>query len=270
MEAIKDEVVDALHKVFKPVGILLRNDSGIRAMEGLDSYVEAIGEVPERVIVVENGVRFAAPLAGGQKTGWFYDHRENRARLMRYVAAAVEGGKPPRVLDVFSYLGGWGIQAAAAGAAEVVCVDSSAAALDGAERSAALNDVGERVKLVEGDAFDALKALKAEDERFDIVVLDPPAFIKRKKDVSAGSEAYRRINQAAMQLLGKDGLLFSASCSYHLRRDNLLDILHRTARHLDRRLQLLESGGQGPDHPIHPAIPETDYLKCFAVRVVSD
>jgi 23S rRNA (cytosine1962-C5)-methyltransferase len=136
-------------------------------------------------------------------------------------------------------------------------------------RNAALNGVADRVQGIEGDAFDALKALRAEREQFDMVIVDPPAFIKRRKDAKNGIEAYRRINQAAMQLLGKDGMLVSASCSYHLQRDNFRELLLQSSRHLDRNLQIVEQGHQGPDHPVHPAIVETDYIKCFTSRVVS-
>ncbi|MCK5640449.1 MAG: class I SAM-dependent rRNA methyltransferase [Gammaproteobacteria bacterium] len=262
MEALKEDIVSALKKVLKPQAILLRNDTGSRALEGLDSYVTtALGDVPESVEIEENGTRFIVPLLEGQKTGWFYDHRNNRARMQAYV-------KDARVLDLFSYIGGWGIQAATAGASEVVCVEASARALDYVGPNAELNEVDDRVSAIKGDVFEVLKALRAERERFDVVVCDPPAFIKRKKDVKEGVQAYRRVSQMAMQLLGKDGILVSASCSYHMQRDNLMSVMDKSARHLDRSLQILEQGHQGPDHPVHPAIPETDYLKCFIGRVV--
>ena len=164
-------------------------------------------------------------------------------------------------------MGAWGIPAAVNGASEVFCIDASATALDQLEANAALNNVADKVTTIEGDAFAALKALREEKQRFDVILLDPPAFIKRRKDVKQGLEAYRRINQLAMQLLSRDGLLVSASCSHHLERKRLQEILLKTSRHLDRNLVLLEQGHQGPDHPIHPAIPETDYLKAFFCRV---
>lgn len=262
MERLRDEVVAALDKVLKPAAVLLRNDSAIRTLEGLDLYVTpALGEVPDSVAVVENNVRFEAPLAAGQKTGWYYDHRDNRARLGRYVRGT-------RVLDVFSYIGAWGVQAAAAGASEVVCVDSSQAALEQVHANAALNGVGGRVGVEHGEAFDVLRQLRDNGQRFDVVVLDPPAFIKRRKDVKEGLEAYRRLNQLGMRLLTKDGILVSASCSYHLRRDELQKLLLQSARHLDRSLVIVEQGGQGPDHPVQPAIPETEYLKAFFTRLL--
>jgi len=260
MERLREEVLTALEQVLKPRAVLWRNDSGIRAMEGLDSYVEdALGTVPEHVGVVENGVRFEAAPREGQKTGWYYDHRMNRARMQPYV-------RERRVLDVFSYVGAWGVQAAAAGAAAVTCVDASARALEGVLHNAELNGVAERMDGVQGDAFDALKALRAEGEKYDVLILDPPAFIKRKKDAKEGLLAYRRINQLALQLLARDGVLISASCSYHLSRASLREVLGQAARHVDRQLQILEQGHLGPDHPVHPVMAETDYLKVFTVR----
>ncbi|MCQ4348662.1 class I SAM-dependent rRNA methyltransferase [Pseudomonas stutzeri] len=262
MERQKDAVIEALVQVLKPRGILLKNDSNARDAEGLNRYVEtAFGVVPEWVALEENGVKFEAPVQGGQKTGWFYDHRLNRARLAPYV-------KGKRVLDLFSYVGGWGVQAAVFGATEVMCVDGSALALDGVERNAALNGVAEKLACVEGDVFEALKELKAAEERFDVIVADPPAFIKRKKDLKNGEAAYRRLNEQAMRLLNKDGILVSASCSMHLPEDDLQNILLSSARHLDRNIQLLERGAQGPDHPVHPAIAETRYIKSLTCRIL--
>ena len=262
MERNKDAVLEALVQVLKPRGVLWKNDSSARDAEGLERYVDtAFGVVPEWVALEENGVKFEAPVLQGQKTGWFYDHRMNRARLAPYV-------KGKRVLDLFSYIGGWGVQAAAFGASEVFCVDASAFALDGVERNAALNGVAEKMTCVEGDTFEAMRELKNAEERFDVIITDPPAFIKRKKDIKNGEAAYRRLNETAMRLLGKDGILVSASCSMHLAEDNLQNILLGSARHLDRNIQLLERGGQGPDHPVHPAIPETRYIKSMICRVL--
>ncbi|WJN59885.1 class I SAM-dependent rRNA methyltransferase [Pseudomonas sp. SO81] len=262
MERSKDALIEALVQVLKPRGILFKNDSAARDAEGLERYVDtAFGVVPEWVDLEENGVKFQAPVLEGQKTGWFYDHRMNRARLAPYVQ-----GK--RVLDLFSYIGGWGVQAATFGASEVFCVDASGFALDGVERNATLNGVAEKVTCVEGDVFAALKELKSAEERFDVIVADPPAFIKRKKDIKNGEAAYRRLNETAMRMLNKDGILVSASCSMHLEEDHLQNILLTSARHLDRNIQLLERGAQGPDHPVHPAIAETRYIKSLTVRLL--
>lgn len=261
MEQVRDALIDALEKVLKPTGILLRNDSPVRALEGLHNYVEEIGRVPPQVDLEENGTHFRAHLQAGQKTGWFYDQRENRARLARYVNGL-------RVLDLFSYAGGWGVQMACAGAREVLCVDTSSEALAQVAVNAGLNGVEARVQTRRGDAFDVLRELREAREQFDVVVLDPPAFIKRKKDVKAGIEAYQRINQQAMQVLAKDGILVTASCSYHLEAGTLQQLVLAAARHLDRSVQILERGRQGPDHPTHAAIPETEYLKALYCRVL--
>jgi len=262
MERVKEEIIIAIKETVRPERLIFRNDSSARELEHLSSYVEtAFGDSVEQLAVEENRVRFTAPVMSGQKTGWFYDHRLNRARMQHYV-------RERRVLDLFSYIGGWGIQAAAAGAAEVLCVDGSEAALARLAENAALNEVAARVQTRHGDAFSVLKDLREARERFDVVILDPPAFIKRKKDLPAGQAAYQRLNQAAMQVLARDGVLISASCSYHLGRDTLRQLLLQTSRHLDRSLTVLEQGHQGPDHPLLPAVPETEYLKCFTCRVL--
>jgi len=262
MEAMKEEVVAALEKVIRPRTVIWKNDSGARELEGLASYVEtAHGEPVDKAVVVENGVSFEVPIGSGQKTGWFYDQAANRRSLLKYVPGL-------RVLDVFSYLGAWGLAAAKAGASEVACVDSSAPALEILERSAAAN--GLSVRTVRDDAFDALAALRDAGEKFDVVVIDPPAFIKRRKDAPKGQAAYRKLNQLAMQLLPRDGILVSCSCSHHLAQDDLIDTVQQAARHLGRFAQVVEVGGHSPDHPLHPAIPETRYLKSLFCRVVHD
>ena len=262
MERLKDEVLAALQKVLKPAAVLWRNDSPTRELEGLERYVaDAAGAAPETVEIEEDDLCFQAAPRTGQKTGWFYDQRDNRARLDRYVQGR-------RVLDVFSYTGAWGIRAVARGAREVLCVDSSTAALEQLATNAALNRVSDRVYTRQGDAFEVLKALREARERFDVVIVDPPAFIKRRKDCKEGALAYRRLNEMAMQVLDRDGILVSCSCSQLLARDALIQTLLQGARHLDRNLVILEQGRQGPDHPVHPAIPETDYLKVILARVL--
>jgi 23S rRNA (cytosine1962-C5)-methyltransferase len=262
MEAMRADVEAAVRKAIAPAAMLWKNDAGVRELEGLPSYVEAaFGDVPESVEVEEGGVTFRIPLGGGQKTGWFFDQAANRLALRKYVGGA-------RVLDVFSYLGAWGLGALRAGATEVTCVDSSASALEGLQAAAAAN--GLKAATLRGDAFDVLETLHAERRRFDVVVIDPPAFIKRKKDIPKGEAAYRRLNQLAIQLLDRDGILVSCSCSYHLEPQQLLAGIQRGARHLDRFAQIVEVGGQAPDHPIHPAIPETRYLKAYFCRIVRD
>jgi 23S rRNA (cytosine1962-C5)-methyltransferase len=262
MERVRSEILTALETILQPRAIVLRNDSSIRMLEGLENYIEvARGTLPSEVFVEENGVRSYVPVLDGQKTGWFYDHRVNRHRLLTYV-------KQRRVLDVFSYTGAWGIQAAVAGAKAVWCVDSSAKALEYVNHNATLNGVSDRVQTLQGDTFEVLKRLRGEGHKFDVIVLDPPAFIKRKKDQAAGEEAYRRLNQLAIQLLSQEGILVSASCSLHLPGDSLREFLSVASRQVERHLQILEQGHQGPDHPVHPVIPETNYLKTFICRVL--
>ena len=261
MERIREPIVDALETVLQPAVILLRNDSPARELEGLASYTETVlGHLPERVDLEENGTRFEAPLAGGQKTGWYYDHRLNRHRLQSYV-------KNRRVLDVFSYIGAWGVQALQAGASSVTCVDSSETFLGIAQDNAALNGRADAMSTLAGDAFEILKGLREQGEHYDVVVLDPPAFIKRRKDIKEGGVAYQRINRLAMQLLSPGGVLVSASCSWHFRRSELLEAMRKAAAINGQNLQILEQGHQGPDHPVHPAMRETDYLKAYFARV---
>lgn len=254
MENLKGPLLDALQAEFSPRGIVLRNDSSAREAEELPLYVEDVGAVPQAVLIEEGGVRFEVAMHGGQKTGWFFDQRDNRDRLARYAREA-------RVLDVFSYVGGWALRAHGFGAKEVACIDSSAAALDAAAHNAALN--GASLETLKGQALDVLRQLGAEGRRFDLVIVDPPALIKRKKDHAEGLSLYGRLNRAALELLAPGGFLVSCSCSYHLEAAELQRVLLRESRAAGRRLQILEQGGQGPDHPVHPAIPETRYLKAY-------
>ena len=258
MEALKPVVLEALRDVLQPRGILLANEAPVRELEGLKLYTEDVGVVPDAVEIEEAGVRFEAPIKAGQKTGWFFDQRDNRDRLARYVP-----GKS--VLAVYSYVGGWSLRALKAGAASAAALDSSAGALESAARNAALN--GLSLETLKGQALDTMRELHKAGRRFDVVVVDPPALVKRKKDLEAGQSHYGAVNRAAIDLLAADGILVSCSCSHHLELDALQRILLRESRAAGRRLQILEQGGQGPDHPVHPAIPETRYLKAFFCRV---
>ncbi|MGH8260895.1 MAG: class I SAM-dependent rRNA methyltransferase [Steroidobacteraceae bacterium] len=263
MEALRPGVEAAVRTVLSPAALYWKNDSAARGLEQLPQVAEpAFGPVPEELEIRESGAIFTAPLAGGQKTGWFYDQAANRARLVRYLPFGA------RVLDVFSYVGAWAIAALRGGARSAVCVDSSQAALDFARRNAAAN--GLELECLRDDAFDALKALHERGERFDAVILDPPAFIKRKKDIPKGQAAYRKLNQLALPLIEPGGLLVSCSCSYHLAEADLLAAVQTAARHCSRFVQVLELGGQSPDHPVHPAVPETRYLKALFCRVTRE
>ena len=241
-------------------GIVWRNDAPLRELEGLPSQVEVDGEVPAEVQVEEAGLKFRADLREGQKTGWFFDQVDNRQRLARYA-------KGRRVLDLYSYAGAWGLRALQQGASAALSVDSSASAVAVAEAAAA--DNGLALEARKGQALEVMQELNAEAQKFDLVVLDPPALIKRKKDFDAGFSHYVRINRAAMQLLPEDGILVSCSCSHHLSAEQLQQVLMKAARGAGRQLQILEQGAQSVDHPVHPAMPETRYLKVFYCRLTA-
>ena len=266
MERLRPLVEEAIREVLGPRVLVWKNDGSSRALEGLPSVVSsAWGGLPDEVEVVESwpggpALRFSAALAEGQKTGWFYDQAFNRSLLGRFMPRGA------RVLDVCSYAGGWAVAAAAAGAGAVTCVDASAPALQRAGRNTAAH--GLEPDLRRGDAFAVLGAMVDAGERFDAVVVDPPAFVKRRKELPQGQAAYRKLNQLALRLLGNDGLLVSCSCSYHLAADDLLGAIHAAARQAGAEVQVLHAAGQSPDHPVHPAIPETRYLKAFFCRVL--
>jgi 23S rRNA (cytosine1962-C5)-methyltransferase len=259
MERMRDTLIEVLQDVLQPTGILLRDDSPMRALEGLAQGSVTIGTVPGSVALEEGGVQFRVPLGSGQKTGWFYDQRSNRLAMHKYVPGR-------RVLDVFSYVGAWGLQAARAGAAEVTCVDASGAALEALQQSARDNGLS-GVGIEAGDAFDVLQAMRATQRRFDVVIVDPPAFIKRRKDIRQGEQGYARLNQLALELVAPGGILISCSCSMHLAEARLQQILLQAAVRQSRQLQVLERGFQCLDHPVHPAIAETAYLKAMFCRV---
>jgi 23S rRNA (cytosine1962-C5)-methyltransferase len=260
MEVFKDQIAEVIAKVLQPKALLWRNDARVRDLERLDRYVEvAFGEVSDTVEVREGGLRALVSPTQGQKTGWFYDQRLNRERAAAYA-------KDSRVLDLFAYVGGWGLRCALAGAREVVSVDASPQALDLLRRNVALNGLEGRVSDVQADAFDFLKSVH-EDQRFDLAVLDPPAFIKRKKDARNGEQAYLRLNRLAIEALADEAILVSCSCSYHMKGELLSRTLLRAATQAGRRIQILEHLSQAPDHPVHAAIPETAYLKGIVARV---
>jgi len=260
MELLKPQIQQALRKVLHCEALLFKNDSAAREMEGLPGYVEAaMGRFDELAAVLEDGLEFQAPLAAGQKTGWFFDQAANRRALPNYVR------KGSRILDVFSYVGAWGVRAATSGAREVLCVDSSASALEIAAANAERNGV--KIATRRGDAFDVLEDLVREGARFDVVIIDPPAFAKRKKDLPKALAAYKRLNQLAIQAVADDGILVSCSCSFHVSAEDLQEAIAKAARGADKHLQIIQMGGQAPDHPVHPAIPETRYLKAYFCRV---
>ncbi len=250
-------VANALQALLHPTGILLKAGGAARRLEGLEDRVEVLfGQVPERLQIWENDCLFEMDPRGGQKTGWFYDHRANRRRLLSYAPGR-------RVLDCFAYLGAFSIPLAKAGALEVTAVDSSAPALALLEENARRNAVAP-IRIMHDDAMETLARLRDRGEQFDLIVLDPPALIKSKKDFKEGSIAYRRFNDLAMRLLAPGGILFTASCSHHLNRETLLGQIAFGAQRGD--YAIIGEGTQDMDHPIHPAVPESSYLKGFYVH----
>ena len=262
MDRLRETATSALLDLLRPAALLWKNDSSARKVEGLGESVELVhGTLEGPAIAREGGLEFLCDLREGQKTGWFYDQRDNRERLAPWVKGA-------RVLDVFSYLGGWGLRAAELGAAEVECVDVSARAVEGIRANIAHNGLAARATATVADAFDFLRDARHARRRWDVVVLDPPAFVKRRKDFKEGALAYRRLNEAGLQVLEPGGLLVTCSCSHHLPRADLVAGLQAAARAQDRFVQLIEPLSQSADHPVHPAIPETEYLKGVLARVL--
>lgn len=257
----QEALLDALDGLFSPRAIVLRNDTPARGAEGLEEEViVARGALEGPIEIVENGSRFQVDVLGGQKTGWFFDQRENRA-------AVAELARGKTVLDIFCYGGGFGIQAAVAGAASVVLADSSKPALDRAMVSAGLNDVGAVVSPSAGDAFRTLDRLESLGERFGIVIADPPAFAKSRKDVPAALQAYRKLARQAAKLVARDGFLFIASCSHNIETDAFAEAVRGGLSRAERNGRILLSSGAAPDHPVHPFLPESAYLKATLLQL---
>jgi len=261
MEALWPHVEAALTTFVKPRGIVLKNDTAARAQEGLEQYVRvAQGSLPEGgVSIIENETPFHVDVVEGQKTGWFFDQRENRA----WAAALARGGA---MLDVFCHTGGFGMPAARGGAESVTFVDSSGQALRMVEKNAALNGVEKKCRTVEGKAFDVMEKLAASRTKYDVAALDPPAFIKSRKDMSAGLKGYMKLARLAAPLVKKNGFLFFASCSSHAGVNELSDAVTEGMAKAGRVFQLIKVAGAAPDHPVHPLLPETAYLKGLTFR----
>lgn len=259
IEAARAELIQALQQIFgTEISIVFKNDGKGRQIEGLPSYVETIGTPVQHLTVLENGVSFSAPL-DGQKTGWFYDHRGGRQWLNQMAT-----GKT--VLDLFSYIGGWGIQAATHGARAVTCIDVSAKAGEFVQINAKNNQLSQ-VEFIESDVFDWLK--QNQTQRYDVVVLDPPALIQKRRDFEQGRQAYFKLNEGALALVNDGGILVSASCSLHLHREELLKIIQQVARRQHKQVQLVHEAHPLADHPQLLAMTESAYLKCLMFRVTS-
>ena len=257
MEALTPLILEALEAVFAPSAVLLKNDSQVRDLEGLERSVQfAKGRIEGPVEVLENGARYFADLEGGQKTGWFFDQRANRAWAARLAADA-------RVLDCYSHSGGFGILAALAGAREVTLVDRSEAALDLARRAAEANGVVERCRFLRGDVFTQIERLQKQGEVFELVIADPPAFVKSKKDLQRGAKGYRKLARLTAGLVAERGFLVLASCSHHMDEGHFLDQVNRGLVAARRGARVIHRSGAAADHPVHPALPESAYLKAL-------
>ena len=261
MAKLAPVIVSAARAVLAPRAIVLRNDATARAAEGLAAEAQvAFGEIAGPVEVRENGVRFLADALGGQKTGWFYDQRDNR----RFMARLARGC---RVLDLYCYGGGFAVAAAAAGAADVLGLDRAEGALALAARAAELNGVAATCRFARGEIFAELEKRGAAGERFDVVIADPPAFVKSRKDLGAGLRGYRKLARLAVGVAAPRGMLFIASCSHNVSGEDFAEAVRRGLLDAERQGRILRSAGAAPDHPVHPALPESAYLKSLTLAL---
>jgi 23S rRNA (cytosine1962-C5)-methyltransferase len=261
MEALSPALIEALDRIVAPTNIVMRNDAPIRSLEGLPLTVDIVrGAIDGPIELHENGCKFFADPLGGQKTGWFFDQRDNRA-----FAAAL--AKDLRVADFYSFSGGFAVAAAAAGAAHVTAFDRSQPALDLAAQAATASGVAERCDFVRGESFALLQDLAKAGETFDMVIVDPPAFVKSKKDLHTGVRGYRKLAKLAAALVAPDGILLCASCSHHVDAPTFSDVVRRSIAEARRTGRILRSAGAAPDHPVHPFLPESAYLKTEVLQL---
>ena len=262
VEQRRDLLLDALQRVFEPRGIIARNDVPVRALEGLEERVEILrGDIPDLVEMEENGLRFQVDLRSGQKTGGFLDQKQNHLLLKEICP-----GK--NVLDCFCYSGSWALHAGFFGAASVLGIDISARAVAQAASNAELNGLSGRVRFEECDAFDRLRSLKFEGQRFGVVVMDPPAFVKSRKNIAEATKGYLTVNRRALELLEPGGYLVTCSCSFHMGREAFREVLASAARQAHREVRLVSVHSQAPDHPVLLSFPESEYLKCMVLQVL--
>jgi 23S rRNA (cytosine1962-C5)-methyltransferase len=261
MDRLEPLILEALQSVVRPAAVVLRNDSPARTLEGLELETRvALGEVAGPIELEEDGTLFEADVLGGQKTGWFFDQRGNR----RFVAGIAAGA---RVLDLYCYSGGFAVRAAHAGAEAVLGIDRSEPALALAWASARKNEVEERCNFRRGEVFAEAAALAGKGERFDIVIADPPPFARSKKDAPAALRGYRKLARLAAGLTVPGGFLFLASCSHNVGADDFAEAVRRGLADAGRNYRVLRNAGAGPDHPVHPALPETAYLKALTLAL---
>jgi 23S rRNA (cytosine1962-C5)-methyltransferase len=262
MARLEALVLDALATVLKPRAVVLRNDSPARAQEGLLPEARvAMGALDTRLLLRENGAFFPIDPLAGQKTGWFFDQRRNRG----FVAALARQGA--RVLDLYCYAGGFAVQAARAGAVEAIGIDRSEAALALAGEAAVLNGVDQICTFHRGEAFAEAERRAAAGERFDIVIADPPAFARSRREAPAALRGYRKLARLAAAVTGRGGLLFLASCSYNVGEAEFAEAVRRGLADAGRAGRIIRTAGAGPDHPVHPSLPETAYLKSVTLSL---
>lgn len=255
IDRLTPQLLEAVERVLAPRVVVLRNDSHARQLEGLDLHAKvAVGALEGPVELTENGARFFADLEGGQKTGWFYDQRDNRAAVAR-----LANGR--RVLDLYTYAGGFAVAAARGGAREVTAVDRSERALALAEKAAEANGFAARCRFVRAEAFAELERLAGAGERFEVVIADPPAFVKSKKDLNQGARGYRKLTRLAAAVAAPGGFLFIASCSHHVDVALFAEQVRRGLSDAGRGGRILQTTGAAADHPVHPHLPESAYLK---------
>lgn len=262
METLLPAFLAALDDILAPATVVMRNDGAGRALEGLESYTRIVkGTLNGPIEVREGGLTFLADPLTGQKTGWFFDQRDNRAfvRLLCRDAA--------RVLDVYCYAGAFAVTASAAGAHVVIGVDRSEPALALARRSAERNGVAARCTFRPAEAFATLERLAADGERFDVVIADPPAFVKSKKELPSGLKGYRKLARLAAAVVAPGGFLFIASCSHNVEATAFADEVGRGLTAAGRTGRILRAAGTAPDHPVHPHLPETGYLKTLTLHL---
>ncbi len=261
-DRLLDLLLDALHSLLAPRAVVLRNDSPARATEGLEAETEIVrGALDGPMVLEENGAKFAVELASGQKTGWFYDQRGNRAFMAELAKDAA------KVLDMYTYAGGFAVQCALAGAKHVTAVDRSEGALELVNKAAALNGVEGKITTKRAEAFRVLEELQDRGEKFDVVIADPPAFIKSRKDANPGLKAYGKLARLAARLVNPGGFLFIASCSYHAETSSFTEAVGRGVADAKRGGRILRTSGAGADHPVHPLLPESAYLKALTLQL---
>jgi 23S rRNA (cytosine1962-C5)-methyltransferase len=261
MDRLLPVIIDALGALLSPEAIVLRNDSPARALEGLEPEVRvALGTVAGPMPVEENGVTFAADVLGGQKTGWFFDQRDNR----RFVAGLARGA---RVIDLYCYSGGFAVAAACGGAASVTGIDRSESALALAADAAQRNGVGDICDFRRAEVFAETASLAATGARFDVVVADPPAFARSRRDVPAALRGYRKLARLAAGLAAPGGTVFLASCSHNVPAADFAEAARRGLADAGRIGRVLREAGAGPDHPVHMALPESAYLKSLTLAL---